>query len=48
MADLNHDAVKCGICRSKILFCNNFHIRHDNFEKKWWQDVLNFTTRDCD
>ena len=30
----------------KILICNNFYIIRDNFEKKWWQDVLNFTTRD--
>ena len=28
----------------KILFCNNFQIILDNFEKKWWQNVLNFTT----
>ena len=30
----------------KILVCNNFYIRHDNFETKCWQDVLNFTTKD--
>ena len=31
---------------SKILIFNNLYIIHDNSEKKWWQDVLNFTTRD--
>ena len=30
----------------KILICHKFYIIHDNFEGKWWQDVLNFTTRD--
>ena len=30
----------------KILIFNNLYIIRDNFEKKWWQDVLNFTTRD--
>ena len=31
----------------KILIFNNLYIIHDSFEKKWWQDVLNFNvTRD--
>ena len=31
----------------KILIFNNLYIINDSFEKKWWQDVLNFiTTRD--
>ena len=31
----------------KILIFNNLYIIQDSFEKKWWQDVLNFiTTRD--
>ena len=30
----------------KILIFNSLYIIHDNFEKKWWHDVLNFTTRD--
>ena len=29
----------------KILILNNLYIIHYNYEKKWWQDVLNFTTR---
>ena len=29
----------------KTLIFNNLYIIHDNFEKKWWQDVSNFTTR---
>ena len=34
MADLNHDAVKCGTLDTrKILTCNNVYIIHDNFEK---------------
>ena len=46
MSDLNYAAVKCGTSRYKMLIFNNLYIIHDNFEKKWWQDVLNFTTRD--
>ena len=30
----------------KIFIFNNLYIIHNNFEKKWPQDVLNFTTRD--
>ena len=30
----------------KILIFNSLYITHDNFEKKWWHDVFNFTTRD--
>ena len=30
----------------KILIFNNLYTMHDKFEKKWWQDVSNFTTRD--
>ena len=47
MSDLNYVAVKCGTSRYKkdIIF-NNLYIVHDNFEKKWWQDLLNFTKRD--
>ena len=25
---------------------NSLYIIHDSFKKKWWQDMLNFTTRD--
>ena len=47
MADLNFVEVKCGhLDTRKILIFNNLYITHDNFEKKWWQGVLNFTTRD--
>ena len=30
----------------KILIFNNSYILRDNVEKKWWQDLLSFTTRD--
>ena len=30
----------------KISIFNNLYIIQHNFEKKWWQDVLNFTIRD--
>ena len=30
----------------KVLIFNNLYIIHNTFEKKLWQNVLNFTTRD--
>ena len=28
-----------------MLIFDNLYTIHDHFQKKWWQDVLNFTTR---
>ena len=48
MFDRDYVAVKCGASRYKkdIIF-NNLCIIHNNFEEKWWQDVLSFTTSRC-
>ena len=47
MSDLNYVAVKCGTSRyKKDINFNNLYNIHNNFQQKWWQDVLNFTTRD--
>ena len=32
--------------RKILFFNNNLYSTHNNFDKQWWQDVLDFTARD--